>query len=50
MFQTDLQLFLWGKSRVPKDADSTQEQLSQELIPGVAGKRLQMSVVNHRLL
>ena len=36
-----------GKSRT-KDAE--QEQLGQKLIPGVAGKRLQMSVVNHRLL
>ena len=36
-----------GKNRT-KDAEP--EQLGQKLIPGVAGKRLQMSVVNHRLL
>ena len=36
-----------GKSRT-KDAE--QDQLGQKLIPGVAGKRLQMSVVNHGLL
>ena len=36
-----------GKNRTK---ESEPEQLGQKLIPGVAGKRLQMSVVNHRLL